>query len=180
MRICRARFETLGSNQRRLSNKRQQDSLTPLQKKSPSPLFPKKTSPLKPVLPLLFICASQHRPHQVHSYIVIYLTAVTGGSCRSLGTILCFGAPLGSHLPHIPVCLLSAQGDFSVDTKYRYSLRHCVFLCVMLTYSLKFVNTLFCEFKRLHIFQELPQNEVLCHHILHEDSDRSSGLKRLK
>ena len=133
------------------------------------------------MLPLLFICASQHRPHQVHSYILIYLTAVTGGSCRSLGTILCFGAPLRSHLPSISACLLSAMGNFSVGAKYRYSLRHCVFLCVMLTYSLKFVNTLFYgEFKQLQISRELPQNEALCRHILREDPDRSSGLTHLK
>ena len=128
MRICLARFETArAQTSADWAIKDSRIPSPPSKRKSPSPLFPKKTSPLKPVLPLLFICASQHRPHQVHSYILIYLTAVTGGSCRSLGTILCFGAPLGSHLPHIPVCLLSAQGDFSVDTKYRYSLRHCVF-----------------------------------------------------
>ena len=51
MRICRARFETLGSNQRRLSNKRYQDSLTPtpppLQKKKPVSSVSKEDEPIK-------------------------------------------------------------------------------------------------------------------------------------
>ena len=180
MRICRARFETLGSNQRRLSNKRQQDSLTPLQKKKPVSSVSKEDEPIKT---------------RVTTSVHLCLTAQT-----SSGTFLYSDIPYrcnrrilsqpwhdpvlrcASRKPSSPYSCLSplSPGRLLCGHKIQVLSSSLCFLCVMLTYSLKFVNTLFCEFKRLHIFQGLPQNEVLCHHILHEDSDRSSGLKRLK
>ena len=98
-----------------------------------------------PVLPLLFICSLRFRPHQVRSY----LTAITGGTCRSLGIISYFGAPLKSHFPHILIRFLSAYKSFSVKQDIHVlSLSLCLHIFIMLTYSEIFVNTIIFIFSK--------------------------------
>lgn len=74
----------------------------------------------KPVLPLLFAPFSQKGPHRVRKSdgakppIRQTLSAITGGTCRSLTHRSRLGALLGSHLPHIsrsiPLSLLFPRG----------------------------------------------------------------------
>ena len=104
-----------------------------------------------PVIPLLFVPASRQKPLQVH---VLYLSAVTGGTCRSLTVSDCCShgsVRLSEAMFDLPLLLPSQpakpewfSGVFSVNSHMQmYSLRHCVlFLCTgfMLTHLHQFVN----------------------------------------
>lgn len=103
------------------------------------------------MIPLLFVPASRQKPLQVH---VLYLSAVTGGTCRSLTVSDCCShgsVRLSEAMFDLPLLLPSQPakpewfpGVFSVNLRMQmYSLRHCVlFLCTgfMLTHLHQFVN----------------------------------------
>ena len=123
-----------------------------------------------PVIPLLFVPASRQKPLQVH---VLYLSAVTGGTCRSLTVSDCCShgsVRLSEAMFDLPLLLPSQpakpewfSGVFSVNSHMQmYSLRHCVlFLCTgfMLTHLHQFVNRK--KARRTGIFSYSPHSADL-------------------